>query len=151
MQRINVRVKRIRGEKDTDIPLPEYMTANSVGMDIRANIDENIKLKSGERRLVSTGLALAIPVGFEAQIRPRSGLALKNGITLLNSPGTIDSDYRGEIGIIMINLGNEPYVIKRGQRIAQLVINRAYQASFELSQELDSTPRGSGGWGHTGS
>ncbi len=151
MEQIKVRIKKIRGERDKDIPLPQYMTPNSVGMDLYTNIDQEVILEPGGRKLIPTGLAMAIPEGYEAQIRPRSGLALNHGITLLNSPGTIDSDYRGEIGIIMINLSKEPFLIKRGQRIAQMVLNRACQALLDVSFELDSTCRGSGGWGHTGS
>lgn len=152
MEKVAVKVKRMRKKKgEEEIPLPSYMTSNSAGMDLYADIEKDIVLKPGERKLIPTGLAVDIPEGFESQIRPRSGLALKNGITLLNSPGTIDSDYRGEIGVIMINFGKESFTIKRGQRIAQMVINRICQASFELSNELSPTSRGAGGWGHTGS
>lgn len=119
-------------------------------MDIRANIDEPITLNPLERRLIPSGLHMALPVGYEAQLRPRSGLALKHGITVLNSPGTIDSDYRGEIMALLINLSNEPFVINPGERIAQIVIEKHEQADFELVEVLDETERGEGGYGHTG-
>ena len=129
--------------------LPKYETVNSAGMDLRANIEEPIVLKPIERRLIPTGLYMALPQGFEAQIRPRSGLAFKKGITVLNSPGTIDSDYRGEIKVLLINLGNEPFSFTNGERIAQMVIARHEQAEFTVVEELDNTERGAGGWGHT--
>jgi len=135
---------------DRDIPLPRYMTEHSAGMDLYASIDQDVLIRQGERKLIPTGVAIAIPKGFEAQIRPRSGLAFKNGISLLNSPGTIDADYRGEIGVLLINFGSEPFAIKRGDRIAQMLINRVCRASLELTQELDTTERDSGGFGHTG-
>lgn len=131
-------------------PLPAYGTALSAGMDLRANIDEDIVLKPGERRLVPTGLFIALPVGFEAQIRPRSGLAFKHGISLVNTPGTIDADYRGEIGIIMINHSSEAFVIKDGERICQMVINRYETIEWINTDSLDETERGAGGFGHTG-
>ena len=131
-------------------PLPAYATSQSAGMDLRANIDESIVLHPMERRLVPTGLHIALPQGFEAQIRPRSGLALKHGITVLNSPGTIDADYRGELGVLLVNLSNEPFVIAEGERIAQMVIARHEQAEFCIVEELDQTERGEGGYGHTG-
>ena len=130
--------------------LPKYETVNSAGMDLRANIEEPIVLKPMERRLIPTGLYIALPQGFEAQIRPRSGLAFKKGITVLNSPGTIDSDYRGEIKILLINLGSVPFVVTNGERIAQMVISKHEQAEFTVVEELDDTERGAGGWGHTG-
>lgn len=129
--------------------LPKYETVNSAGMDLRANIEEPIVLKPMERRLIPTGLYMALPQGFEAQIRPRSGLAFKKGITVLNSPGTIDSDYRGEIKVLLINLGDEPFSFTNGERIAQMVIARHEQAEFTVVTELDNTERGTGGWGHT--
>ena len=129
--------------------LPKYETVNSAGMDLRANIEEPIVLKPMERRLIPTGLYMALPQGFEAQIRPRSGLAFKKGITVLNSPGTIDSDYRGEIKVLLINLGDEPFSFTNGERIAQMVIARHEQAEFTVVEELDNTERGAGGWGHT--
>lgn len=130
--------------------LPEYATAHAAGMDIRANLTEAVTLQPLERRLIPTGLSLELPVGFEAQIRPRSGLALKKGITVLNSPGTIDADYRGEVGIILINLSNEPFVIEDGERICQMVIAAHEQVEWVEVEELGATDRGEGGFGHTG-
>ncbi|MGL4293963.1 MAG: dUTP diphosphatase [Bacteroidales bacterium] len=130
--------------------LPEYATAHAAGMDIRANLSEAVTLNPLERTLIPTGLFLELPVGFEAQIRPRSGLALKKGITVLNSPGTIDADYRGEVGIILINLSNEPFVIEDGERICQMVIAAHEQVEWVEVEELGSTDRGDGGFGHTG-
>ena len=131
-------------------PLPQYATPQSAGVDLRANLDEPITLNPGARCLVPTGLRIALPVGFEAQVRPRSGLALKHGITVLNTPGTIDADYRGLIGVILINLGQEPFVINDGERIAQMVIARHEQAEWELVETLSETERGEGGFGHSG-
>ncbi len=130
--------------------LPSYATAQSAGMDLRASIDTPITLQPLERKLVPTGLRIALPDGYEAQVRPRSGLALKKGIAVLNSPGTIDADYRGEIGVILINLSNEPFEILDGDRIAQMVISRYEQAEWEQVTILDETERGEGGFGHTG-
>ena len=131
-------------------PLPAYATELSAGMDIRANLSASVTLKPLERCLISTGLYIALPKGYEAQIRPRSGLAIKKGITVLNSPGTIDADYRGEICIILVNLSAEPFVIEDDERIAQMVIARHEQAEWTEVQTLDETERGSGGFGHTG-
>lgn len=131
-------------------PLPAYATALSAGMDIRANLNESIVLQPLERRLIPTGLSVALPEGFEAQMRPRSGLALKHGITLLNTPGTIDADYRGEIGIILINLSNEPFTVQDGERICQMVITSHAQVQWQPVELLDETERGAGGFGHTG-
>ena len=131
-------------------PLPAYATALSAGMDLRANLDSPITLAPLQRCLVPTGLYIALPAGYEAQIRPRSGLALKKGITVLNSPGTIDADYRGEIRIILVNLSNEPFVVEDGERIAQMVIARHEQAAWLQVEQLDETARGAGGFGHTG-
>lgn len=131
-------------------PLPTYATAQSAGMDLRANIDSPITLKPMERRLVPTGLYIALPEGYEAQVRPRSGLALKHGITVLNTPGTVDADYRGEIMVLLINFSTEAFVINAGKRIAQMVIARHEQANFEEVEVLDETERGAGGYGHTG-
>jgi len=131
-------------------PLPQYATKQSAGMDLRANIDEPIVLHPMERRLIPTGLFIALPEGYEAQVRPRSGLALKHGLTVLNAPGTIDADYRGEVGVVLINLSQEDFVINAGERIAQMVIARHEQAQFQLVEELDETERGAGGYGHTG-
>ncbi|MFH2012182.1 MAG: dUTP diphosphatase [Pseudomonadota bacterium] len=150
MDEVKVQIKRIRENIDDDIPLPRYMTEHSAGMDLYAAVDQDILVNPGERKLIPTGIAIAIPRGFEAQIRPRSGIAFRNGISLVNSPGTIDADYRGEIGIIVINFGAQPFAIKRGDRIAQMVINRVCRASLELTHELDTTERESGGFGHTG-
>lgn len=131
-------------------PLPVYATPLSAGMDLRANIGEPITLRPMERCLVPTGLFMALPEGFEAQVRPRSGLAFKKGITVLNAPGTIDADYRGEVGVLLINLSQEDFVINDGERIAQMVIARHAQAEFTIVEELDETERGTGGYGHTG-
>lgn len=131
-------------------PLPSYATNASAGVDLRANLAEPITLKPLERRLIPTGLKIALPVGYEAQIRPRSGLALKSGITVLNTPGTIDADYRGEIGVILINLSSEPFTINHGDRICQMVIARHEQAEWTVVESLDETERGEGGFGHTG-
>ena len=131
-------------------PLPAYATELSAGMDLRANIDEPIVLKPMERRLVPTGLHIALPVGYEAQVRPRSGLALKKGITVLNAPGTVDADYRGDVGVILMNLSDEPFTIEDGERIAQMVIARHEHAEFIPVDVLDETERGEGGYGHTG-
>ena len=130
--------------------LPAYATSQSAGMDLRANIDTPITLRPMERRIIPTGLYIALPPGFEAQVRPRSGLALKHGITVLNSPGTIDADYRGEIGVLLVNLSTDDFIITEGERIAQMVIVRHEQGEFELTEELDDTERGAGGYGHTG-
>ena len=131
-------------------PLPTYATALSAGMDLRANIDEDITLLPMQRQLVPTGLHIALPEGYEAQIRPRSGLALKHGITVLNTPGTVDADYRGEIMVLLINFSNEPFIVKDGERIAQMIVAKHEQVSFELTETLDETERGAGGYGHTG-
>jgi dUTP pyrophosphatase len=132
------------------LPLPQYMSEHAAGMDLYAAVENEINLSPMERKLVPTGLSIAVPEGFEAQIRPRSGLALKNGISLVNTPGTIDADYRGEVGIIMINLSQENFKIKRGDRIAQMVINEVIQVAFEETEELSDSKRSAGGFGHTG-
>jgi dUTP pyrophosphatase len=137
-------------QKNGDIPLPRYMTANSAGMDICAALEEDLVLTPGRISLVCTGFAMALPEGFEAQIRPRSGLAVKHGIGIINAPGTIDADYRGEVKIALINLGQDPVTIKRGERIAQMVIQKVYQAQVRLVEQLDETDRSAGGFGHTG-
>ena len=142
-----MQIKVINKSKNS---LPEYTTALSAGMDIRANIDTAIILKTGERKLIPTGLFFEIPDGFEVQIRPRSGLAIKNGITVLNSPGTIDADYRGEVCVILINLGNESFEINNGDRIAQMIVSKYEKCSWLEVNELNSTARGTGGFGHTG-
>lgn len=133
-----------------DLPLPEYESSSAAGMDLRAALEKPLILKSGERTLIPTGLQMSIPVGFEAQIRPRSGLAIRNGITMLNSPGTIDSDYRGEVKVIAINHGDEDFIIQHGDRIAQIVIAPVVQFNVEEVDKLDSTERGEGGFGSTG-
>ena len=145
MEKIKVKVINKSGND-----LPEYKTPQSAGMDLRANIDEAVTLEPLSRRLVKTGLFIALPEGYEAQIRPRSGLALKHGITVLNTPGTVDADYRGEIMVLLINLSNISFIINPGDRIAQMVIARHEQEDFTLVDELDDTERGEGGMGHTG-
>uniref|UniRef100_A0A831XLZ7 Deoxyuridine 5'-triphosphate nucleotidohydrolase n=1 Tax=Geobacter metallireducens TaxID=28232 RepID=A0A831XLZ7_GEOME len=149
MERCVVKVQRVRsgGEGQN---LPCYMTSHAAGMDLCADLDEDLVLMPGERKLVPTGLAIALPDGFEAQVRPRSGLALRHGIALVNSPGTIDPDYRGEIGVILINHGSEPFVVRRGERIAQMVFAPFARAELVEVDELDETARGEGGFGHTG-
>jgi len=145
---LEIKIKRLDGGKD--IPLPSYETEGSSGMDLRAAVQERVTLNPGEIRLIPTGIAVAVPPGYEAQIRPRSGLALKHGIGMVNSPGTIDSDYRGEIGLVMINWGKEPFTISRGDRIAQMLITRVYRAEIREVDDLDCTSRGEGGFGHSG-
>jgi len=130
--------------------LPAYATPQSAGMDLRANLDGPVTLRPMERRIIPTGLHIALPAGFEAQVRPRSGLALKHGITVLNAPGTIDADYRGELGVLLINLSAEDFVINDGERIAQMVVARHETVAFSVVDELDETERGEGGYGHTG-
>jgi len=148
METIRVVVRKLPGSED--IPLPCYMTPNASGMDVHAAVKETAVLDPGEIKLIPTGLSIALPAGFEAQIRPRSGLALQHGVSVLNTPGTIDADYRGEVGIILINLGKNPFEVKRGDRIAQLTVNKVFQANLELSSDLSSTERNEGGFGHTG-
>lgn len=143
---IDIQVKIVR----TGAQLPRYMSANAAGLDLCAALDKPVILQPGDRTLVPTGLALAIPAGFEGQVRPRSGLALRQGISMVNTPGTIDADYRGEIGVILINHGQDPVTISTGDRIAQLVIAPVVQADLRLVDSLDETERGSGGFGHTG-
>jgi len=146
----SIPVKIIRLQDDNDLPLPSYESEGSSGMDIRANVKEPVLLNPGEIKLIPTGFAVSVPLGYEAQVRPRSGLALKHGIGLVNSPGTIDSDYRGEVCIIMTNWGSESFPIRRGDRIAQMIISRVYKADFVVTDNLDETSRGQGGFGHTG-
>lgn len=143
-----IRVTRTPGTED--LPLPAYQTEHAAGMDIAAAVNEPVTLMPGRRAAIPTGLFLEIPIGYEAQIRPRSGLAIKNGLTLLNTPGTIDADYRGELKIIMINLSEEAFTITRGLRIAQMIIAPVVQADIEVVAELSDTARGQGGFGHTG-
>jgi dUTP pyrophosphatase len=130
--------------------LPAYATELSAGVDLEAAVDAAITLSPGERKLIPTGLALALPEGYEAQVRPRSGLAYKNGVTVLNSPGTIDADYRGEVKVILANLGAEPFTVERGMRVAQMVVARHARVAFHLVEQLDDTARGAGGFGSTG-
>ncbi len=148
MERIEVKIKRLPG--NDDIPLPLSMSEGASGMDLHAAVKDEERLSPGEIKLIPTGIRVAIPPGFEGQVRPRSGLALKHGISIVNSPGTIDSDYRGTVGVILINQGREPFEIKRGDRIAQLVICPVAQAELKLVEELESTKRENGGFGHTG-
>ncbi len=145
-----VRVKIARMPGSEDLPLPGYATAGSAGLDLAAAVDGELILEPGARALVPTGLRIALPAGYEAQVRPRSGLALRDGILLPNAPGTIDSDYRGELAVILMNAGHEPFLVKRGDRIAQLVIAPVVQARLVLVKTLDATARGAGGFGHTG-
>lgn len=133
-----------------DLPLPRYMSAGAAGMDLYAAVEKEEQLLPGERKMIPTGIAVALPRGCEAQIRPRSGLAMNHGVTLLNSPGTIDADYRGEIGLIMINMGSEPFLVQRGDRVAQMVIHQVVRAVWTEEVDLDATARGDGGFGHTG-
>ena len=145
---VRIAVKRVR---DRAIKLPLYMTPLAAGMDLCAAVEEGeVVLEPGQWRLIPTGIAIALPDGYEAQVRPRSGLALRHGVTLLNTPGTVDADYRGEVGCIMINLGPEPFVIKDGDRIAQLVVHQVCRAELEVVEELPASTRGAGGFGHTG-
>ena len=148
MTSVEISVKRL--PHNTDLPLPEYETVQSAGMDLPAAIDSPMTLLSGEHVMVPTGLAIALPGGYEAQIRPRSGLAARNGVTVLNTPGTIDADYRGEVKVILINLGTEPFVIERGMRIAQMVIAPVTQGKLTEVDDLSDTARGDGGFGSTG-
>jgi dUTP pyrophosphatase len=141
-----VRIMRVR----SDAHLPKYMSDGAAGMDLAASIDSPVTIAPGERKLVGSGVAIALPRGFEAQVRPRSGLAFKHGVTVLNSPGTVDEDYRGEIKVLLINHGTEPFVVQAGERIAQLVIAPVTHVRFEEQASLDETVRGAGGYGHTG-
>ena len=143
-------VKVKRSDSNPDLPLPSYQSDGSSGLDLQAAISEKITLQPGDIGLIRTGLSISLPKGYEAQIRPRSGLALQHGLGLVNSPGTIDSDYRGEVCVIAINWGKEPLTIKRGDRIAQIIISRVSRAIIEEAQELDPTERGEGGFGHSG-
>jgi dUTP pyrophosphatase len=143
-----VRIRRLEGAGD--LPLPVRATAHAAGFDLRAALPEPLTLQPGERAMVPTGIAIALPAGFEAQVRPRSGLAAKHGVGVVNGPGTIDADYRGEIRVILINLGGEPVRFERGDRIAQLVVQRLPEIEWETVDTLDDTARGAGGFGHTG-
>ncbi len=145
---VSIAVQRDSGCED--IPLPDYQTSGAAGMDLRAAVVEPVALAPGETHLIPAGLRIAIPTGFEGQVRPRSGLALRHGVTVLNAPGTIDSDYRGPVGVILSNFGPAPFTIRRGDRIAQLVIARVERGAWRLVDDLDATARGEGGFGHTG-
>lgn len=145
-----IRLRRVRPQEDADIPLPQYMTAGAAGMDVPAAVAEPVLLPPGGIALLPTGFAMALPPGYEAQVRPRSGLAVKHGIGLINAPGTIDSDYRGEVKIAVINFGQSPYTIRRGDRVAQMVINRVCRGRIRVVESLEETDRSGGGFGHTG-
>lgn len=145
-----IKIMRLRPVQDADIPLPRYMTPAAAGMDVCAAVARDTVLEAGQIRLLPTGFAIALPKGYEAQVRPRSGLAIRHGIGMINSPGTIDSDYRGEVMIALINHGRSAYTVRRGDRIAQMVIQRVHQARLEVVEQLDPTERSAGGFGHTG-
>ncbi|MBW1849313.1 MAG: dUTP diphosphatase [Deltaproteobacteria bacterium] len=149
-QPLVIQLRRIHPDKDSDIPLPRYMTPQSAGMDLCAAIENDIHLNHGDIVLVPTGFAMSIPEGYEGQIRPRSGIAVKHGISIVNSPGTIDSDYRGEVKIAVIHMGKKAYILHRGDRIAQMIIKKVYQAKLEVVEALEETERNAGGFGHTG-
>ncbi|MBN1662631.1 MAG: dUTP diphosphatase [Deltaproteobacteria bacterium] len=144
---LKVQIQRLAGHDD--LPLPKYMTEHAAGMDIFAALTEEIVILPGERRLIPSGIVMAIPEGYEGEVRPRSGLAVKHGVTLMNAPGTIDADYRGEIGIIMINHGKEPFIVRRGDRIAQILVRPVCKVTWDERSNLDMTARGAGGFGHT--
>jgi dUTP pyrophosphatase len=146
LSKLEFKIKKLK----SDAIVPKYMTEAAAGMDLYCANDEEIMLLPGKRALVSTGIAIALPKGYEAQIRPRSGLAVKHGVTVLNTPGTIDADYRGEVMVIMINHGDKPYIISKGLRIAQMIVSRVDRAKVVVVEDLDDTKRGSGGFGHTG-
>jgi len=148
MEKIQIYIKRLNN--DQTVSLPQYMTEGSSGMDLFASLKKEVTLQPGERGLIPTGISVAIPEGFEGQVRPRSGLAIRSGIGIINAPGTIDADYRGEIGVLLINFGNEPVTLRHGDRIAQLVISRVFRAIWEEADELPPTLRQGGGFGHTG-
>jgi dUTP pyrophosphatase len=148
MEQVRICIKRLR--KDHPVPIPQYMTEGSSGMDLFASLDKEVILGPGERQLIPTGISIAIPSGFEGQIRPRSGLAIQKGIGIVNAPGTIDADYRGEIGVLLINFGKDPFTVRDGERIAQMVISQVFQASWEEVDDLPATRRQGGGFGHTG-
>ncbi|MEW6701258.1 MAG: dUTP diphosphatase [Bacteroidota bacterium] len=149
METIQIKIQHITN-KFPDLPLPEYATEGSSGLDLRAAVENEMIIEKGKFGLVPTNLRIEIPVGFEIQVRPRSGLAAKNGIGILNSPGTVDSDYRGEIKVILFNFGEENFAIKRGDRIAQMILSKIYRANLVLTDGLNNTTRGDGGFGHTG-
>ena len=150
MQSIEVKISWLNQEKDNDLALPGYQSELAAGMDVCAAVKESCTLQPGEIKLFPTGFCVALPTGYEMQVRPRSGLAVKHGVTIVNSPGTIDADYRGEVRVGLINLGSDPFTIHRGDRIAQLVLAPVVQAQLQVVEELNSTLRGAGGFGHTG-
>jgi dUTP diphosphatase len=150
MEKKNVKISWLQPDKNYDLSLPKYHSALAAGMDVEAALEKSYCLEPGGIHLFPTGLQLAIPPGFEIQVRPRSGLAVKHGVTVINSPGTIDADYRGEVRVALINLGKTAYIVKRGDRIAQLILAPVVQAQLELVPGLEETARGSGGFGHTG-
>jgi dUTP pyrophosphatase len=147
-ERMKIFVKRLK--KDHSVSLPQYMTEGASGMDLFASLENEVILEPGERRLIPTGIAVAIPAGFEGQVRPRSGLAVQSGVGILNGPGTIDSDYRGEIGVLLVNFGKERLTVHNGERIAQMVISQVFRTTLEEVDALPSTQRQGGGFGHTG-
>ena len=147
MEKITVTIQRLPGNED--LPLPRYMTEHAAGLDVFAAVGQEVSIFPGQREMIPTGLAIALPEGYEAQIRPRSGIAWKHGVTLVNAPGTIDADYRGEIGILLINHGDLPFVVHRGDRIAQMIVQRVCHVQWEVHPELNPTGRGDGGFGHT--
>ncbi|MCG6918868.1 MAG: dUTP diphosphatase [Deltaproteobacteria bacterium] len=149
-QTLSIPITRLRGDADQDLPLPQYMSSGAAGMDLFAAVDEDVTIQPQAAALVPTGLAVAIPEGFEGQVRARSGLAVAHGLAVINAPGTIDSDYRGEIKVALINLGENPFTIRRGDRIAQMIVNRVYRVQWELKESLETTERNEGGFGHTG-
>jgi len=148
MENVRIVIKRLKN--DQPVPLPQYMTEGSSGMDLFASLENEVILQPGERRMIPTAISVAIPEGFEGQVRPRSGLALRNGVGIINAPGTIDADYRGEIGVLLINFGKEPVTLHHGDRIAQLVISRVFRAVWEEAEDLPPSSRQAGGFGHTG-
>ena len=148
MENIRIHIKRLKNNQP--VSLPQYMTEGSSGMDLFASLEKEVTLQPGERRMIPTGISIAIPEGFEGQVRPRSGLAIRNGIGIINAPGTIDADYRGEIGVLLINFGKEPVTLHHGDRIAQLVISRVFRAVWEEAEDLPPSSRQAGGFGHTG-
>ena len=148
--RITIAVRRLHADRDSDIQLPTYMSDDAAGMDICAAVGNGIELAPGQIELIPTGFAMALPVGYEAQIRPRSGLAVKHGVTVVNAPGTIDADYRGEVKVGLINLSSRPYTVRRGDRIAQMVVQRVARATVQQVESLEETHRDAGGFGSTG-
>jgi len=147
---IELRIRRIRPERDADVELPRAMSEHAAGLDVRATVDEPLVLQPGERAAVPTGLQMAVPAGAEIQVRPRSGLAFRHGVTVINSPGTIDADYRGEVKVLLVNHGDQPFTVERGMRVAQLVVATVTPVSVHVVDDLDETDRGAGGFGSTG-